>query len=124
MSEIKTDKHEYITTEDGRRIRLDIFKAQIKSVLLKNQKRTLANLPNELKSDFYFKAYEILNRQTFEDKKEPIMQMGLSSYTFMREPVSIGNFQTTYGDLFSRIHQAVTEASGSFDLDAADGKRK
>lgn len=117
MNDNKTDAREYVTTEDGRKIAMDILKAQMSRAIAMRQKNLLKNLPPEKKSIFYYKAYEILNEHTFRDKQEPIMQMGLSSYTFMREPVTIGNFQTTYGDLFTRIHYAINEAAGLIDLE-------
>jgi len=105
-----------LTTKDGREFRSAILKAQIKSTILRTQKNFLDKLPEKKKKEFYFKVYEKLQKQDMLDKKEPFIQMGLSPFTFMNEPLRMGNFQTTYGELFSRLHQALRETEGDFNL--------
>lgn len=70
-------------------------------------------MDKKLPSDFYYKVYQIFDKQTLRDKKEPVFQIGLSPYTFLQEPLVVGGFQTTYGELFSRLHQALKEAEAS-----------
>lgn len=118
MSDIKIRDEEYIRTQDGREMKMSMLKALTKAAVLKTQRAAFKNMDPKDKSKFYYKAYEILNRHTFEDKKEPLVQMGLSPFTFMQETLMIGGFQTTYGELFSRLHQAIFEAEATFDPEA------
>ena len=116
MKETKIDNYEEVTTADGRTMRLMMLKAQITKSILQNQKACLERLSPKQKNDFYYRVYQILDRQTYDGKKEPFLQMGLSPYTFMSEPLVVGGFTTNHGELFSRLHQAIKEAEGSFKL--------
>ena len=108
---------EIITKSDGSTMRLALLKAQESHKIMANKRNAIKNLTPEKKSEFYFKVYELVNKHRFEDKQEPIFQMGLSHYTFLREPILVGGFQTTYGELLSSIYQATNEVEMSGLLD-------
>jgi hypothetical protein len=110
-------EHDTIITEDGRKMKLSLLRAREIRLLKDARRNFLKKLPADKKKDFYFHAYELLDKQTIADKKEPIMRIGLSPYTFMSEPVIVDGFQTNFGELFTRIHQALDEASSEFEID-------
>lgn len=108
---------EIITLSDGRTMRLALLRAQESHKLMSKKRNAIKNLTSEKKLEFYYKVYESVNKHRFEDKLDPLFQMGLSPFTFLREPILVGGFQTTYGELFSSMHQALNEAEVSGVLD-------
>lgn len=111
------NEHEILTRSDGSTIRLALLKAQESHKLISKKRNALKNLTKENKLSFYYKVYQLIDKHGLEDKKEPLFQIGLSEYTFLQEPLLVGGFQTTYGELFSRIHQAINEVEMTGLLD-------
>lgn len=102
---------------DNQRLSYAILKAHAANSVLAKQRNLLKNLTPDKKKDFYYKAYQILDKQSLNDKADPFLQIGLSPYTFMNEPLQVGGFMTSYGELFSRIHRALIETASTFDFD-------
>ena len=116
MSEAKFADNEVFTSKDGREIRLATIKAQVGHQLTARRRNALKNLSPEKKSEFYFKVYEALLRNQMESQSDPQFRMGLSSFTFMREPLNISGFPTTFGHLFETIHLALEDVASTMDL--------
>lgn len=114
MSEIEYE--DWLTRPDGTKIRMATLKAQLTHQIKSSQKNFLDKLPEKKKKEFYYRVYEILQAHDNAGNREPFIQMGLSPYTFLNEPLRVGNFQSTYGAVFAHLHQALNEAEGSFDL--------
>lgn len=105
-------ENDSITAPDGTKMKLSLFRAREIRLIKDRRRNFIKKLSPQKKADFYYRVYQLIDKHTLTDHLQPIMQIGLSPYTFMQEPVSIGNFQTTYGELFSRFHQALDEAAG------------
>ena len=104
------------TGPNGEQLRYAVLKAMAGKSVVAKQRNIVKRLTPDKQKDFYYKAYEILHKQTFEDKAEPFLKMGVSHYTFMNEPLKIGGFDTSFGQLFSRIHRALLETTSTFDF--------
>lgn len=116
MSESKFADNEVFTSKDGREIRLATIKAQVGHQLTARRRNVLKNLTPEKKAEFYYKVYEAILKHQMEDQSDPQFRMGLSHYTFMREPLNISGFSTTFGQLFEKIHQGIEEVASTMDL--------
>lgn len=104
------------TGPEGEKLRYATVKAIAGSSLVAKQRNVLKRLSPENKKQFYYTVYQILDKQTLQDKADPFLQIGLSPYTFLNEPIRIGGFDTSYGELFSRLHRALREAESTFDF--------
>ncbi len=101
---------------NGEKLRYAVLKAQASSAMSAKKRNILKRLSPQNKKDFYYATYQILDKQTLEDKSNPFLQIGLSPYTFMNEPLRIGGFDTSYGELFNRMHMALNQAEQTFDF--------
>ena len=101
---------------DGNKMKYSMLRATATRAVIAKQRNLLKRMTPEKKKDFYYRVYELIDKHTIDEKTEPIMRIGVSPYTFMNDPLMVGGFQTSYGDLFQRMHRAFVEASQTYDF--------
>jgi len=104
------------TGPDGEKLRYAVLKAMAGKSVVAKQRNIMKRLTPEKQKDFYYKAYEILDKQTLEDKVQPFLRIGVSPYTFMSQPLRIDGFDTSFGEIFKRMHRALLETTSIFDF--------
>jgi hypothetical protein len=105
------------TGPNGEKLRYKYIRMTASRIALGKQRTVLKKLDPAKKADFYYKVYQALDRQSIATKSDPFFQIGISPYTFMNEAVRIGGFDTSYGEVFSRMHMAFLEVAANYEFD-------